>query len=118
MHIAMNSVRVRPEPYAHTFEALQAVTHSAHVVKCFNSTGFENMRDPNYSGGRIDMFMAGSTERGKPVARQLALDAGFAACCDFGGDDKVALLEQFALAWINLAIVQGEGQGHCLPVSP
>ncbi len=107
---AMNSVRIRPEPYAHTFEALQAVTRSAHVVKCFNSTGFENMRDPHYGAVDIDMFMAGSTERGKQVARQLALDAGFAACYDFGGDDKVALLEQFALAWINLAIMQGEGR--------
>ncbi len=107
---AMNSVRVRPEPYAHTAEALQAITGSPHVVKCFNTTGFENMRDPNYGGVGIDMFMAGSSEHGKQVARQLALDAGFAACYDFGGDDKVVLLEQFALAWINLAIMQGQGR--------
>ncbi len=107
---AMNSVRVRPEPYSHTSEALQAITRSPHVVKCFNSTGFENMRNPNYDGLGIDMFMAGSSERGKQVARQLARDAGFAECYDFGGDDKVALLEQFALAWINLAIMQGQGR--------
>ncbi|MEO6759456.1 MAG: NAD(P)-binding domain-containing protein [Saprospiraceae bacterium] len=113
---AMNSVRVRPEPYADTFEALKAITRSPQVVKCFNSTGFENMRDPNYDGTGIDMFMAGTAERGKQVARQLALDAGFAECYDFGGDDKVALLEQFALAWINLAIMQGQGRGIAFKV--
>lgn len=107
---AMNSVRIRPEPYANTFEALKAVTRSPNVVKCFNSTGFENMRNPDYGGVAIDMFMAGSSAPGKQVARQLALDAGFAECYDFGGDDRVALLEQFALAWINLAIMQGQGR--------
>ncbi|MBP6827695.1 MAG: NAD(P)-binding domain-containing protein [Saprospiraceae bacterium] len=108
---SMNSVRTRPEPYSNTFEALKALAPGAQVVKCFNSTGFENMRNPSYDAVAIDMFMAGSAEKGKDTARQLALDAGFAACYDFGGDEKVALLEQFALAWINLAIMQGEGRG-------
>jgi hypothetical protein len=107
---AMNSVRSGPEPYANTFEALKALTKGAQIVKCFNTTGFENMRDPKYPGGALDMFMAGSAEAGKQVARQLALDAGFAECYDFGGDDKAALLEQFALCWINLAIMQGQGR--------
>lgn len=107
---AMNSVRVRPEPYANTFEALKSLTNCPHVVKCFNTTGFENMANPQYGAVALDMFMAGSSERGKTVARQLALDAGFAECYDFGGDDKAALLEQFALSWINLAIMQGMGR--------
>jgi len=113
---AMNSVRVRPEPYADTFEALRTITRSAQVVKCFNSTGFENMRNPNYGGVGIDMFMAGSSEQAKQVARQLALDAGFAECYDFGGDAQVPLLEQFALAWINLAIIQGQGRNIAFKV--
>ena len=113
---AMNSVRSRPEPYAGTFEALKALTRGAHLVKCFNSTGFENMRDPLYGDTAIDMFMAGSSEKGKTTARQLALDAGFAECYDFGGDDRVSLLEQFALAWINLAIMQGQGRGIAFKV--
>lgn len=107
---AMNSVRTRPEPYANTFEALKSLTGCPHVVKCFNTTGFENMADPQYGAVALDMFMAGSSEHGKTVARQLALDAGFAECYDFGGDDKAALLEQFALSWINLAIMQGLGR--------
>jgi predicted dinucleotide-binding enzyme len=113
---AMNSVRVGPEPYSNTFEALKSLAKGCTLIKCFNTTGFENMRDPVYGDMAIDMFMAGSSEEGKAITRQLALDAGFAECFDFGGDDKAALLEQFALCWINLAIMQGLGRGIAFKV--
>lgn len=107
---ATNSVFQKPGPYAHGVEAFKALTTCEDVVKCFNSTGFENMANPQYSEVGIDMFVAGSSARGKAVAAQLAHDLGFAQCYDFGGDDKIALLEQFALAWINLAIMQKHGR--------
>jgi hypothetical protein len=46
----------------------------------------------------------------------LALDIGFASCIDFGKADKVELLEKFALAWINLAIMQGHGRGMAFKI--
>ena len=107
---ATNSIRTHPEGFANGYEALKALSSGAEIVKCFNSTGFENMKNPVYHGSGIDMFMAGGSERAKSVASQLARDAGFGECYDFGGDDRVALLEQFALAWINLAIFQGHGR--------
>ncbi len=114
---AMNSVRTKPEGYNNSFEALKALCPTAEVVKCFNTTGFENMQNPTYhltepviQDVKLDMFVAGSSPRGKEVARQLSADAGFGNCYDFGGDDKAALLEQFALSWINLAIMQGHGR--------
>ena len=106
---ATNAVRQKPAPYDTVYHALAART-TAQVVKCFNSTGFENMLDPVYQGEKIDMFMAGDSAIAKQAAHQLALDAGFAACWDFGNADKVVLLEQFALSWINLAIMQGHGR--------
>jgi 8-hydroxy-5-deazaflavin:NADPH oxidoreductase len=106
---ATNSVRQKPAPYDTVYHALADKTH-AQVVKCFNSTGFENMLNPVYQGEKIDMFMAGDSEVAKQTARQLALDAGFGTCWDFGKGDKVVLLEQFALSWINLAIMQGHGR--------
>ncbi len=107
---ATNAVIAKPKPYQHATEALKALTGCKDVVKCFNSTGYENMLDPVYNGQAIDMFMAGDSERGKQVARALALDAGFAECYDFGGDAHIPLLEQLAMVWINLAIVQKHGR--------
>ena len=105
-----NSVRTRPEPYATAYHAIKEIAKAPDIVKCFNSTGFENMSDPNYHGEGIDMFAAGNSVKAKQVAEQLAKDLGFATCYDFGGDDKVELLEKFALSWINLAIMQGHGR--------
>jgi len=108
---ATNSVFRNPEPYKTAFEGIKAVTGCENVVKCFNTTGFENMANPRYGDIGIDMFMAGNSAEAKSVARKLSLDIGFEECYDFGGDDKAALLEQFAMSWINLAIMQKHGRG-------
>lgn len=105
-----NSIRARPESHATAYHAIKALTGTASVVKCFNSTGFENMRNPIYKGEGIDMFMASNNAAAKQVAAQLSDDLGFGHCYDFGGDDRVELLEKFALSWINLAIMQGHGR--------
>jgi len=105
-----NSVRTKPEGYATAYHAIKEKTGTELLVKCFNSTGFENMRNPVYNGEGIDMFCAGNSKEAKAVATKLATDIGFATCYDFGGDDKVQLLEQLAVSWINLAIMQGHGR--------
>lgn len=101
---------MKPEPYATAFDAIKELAKVDKLVKCFNSTGFEIMLDPYYHGAGIDMFYAGNNEEANQMAIQLAKDIGFANCYNFGGADKVALLEQFGLSWINLAIMQGHSR--------
>lgn len=113
---ATNSVFKKPEPYKTAFEGIKKETGCEDVAKCFNSTGFENMENPIYGNVAVDMFAAGSSAKAKEVAKKLSLDAGFAECYDFGGDDKVELLEQFALSWINLAIMQKQGRNIAFKV--
>lgn len=113
---ATNAVFKKPEPYKTAFEGIKKETGCEDVVKCFNSTGFENMENPKYGDAAIDMFAAGSSTKAKQIAKKLSLDAGFAECYDFGGDDKVDLLEQFALSWINLAIMQKQGRNIAFKV--
>lgn len=106
---ATNAIQRKPTPYATAFDAFQKIT-GAELAKCFNTTGFENMENPVYDNIAIDLFTAGSSVKAKAITMQLAKDAGFGECYDFGGDDRVELLEQFALAWINLAIFQKHGR--------
>lgn len=112
----MNGVFMRPEGFANTTDAVLANCKTADVVKCFNTTGFENMLDPRYGDQAADMFVAGDSSRAKQVATQLAQDLGFGKVWDFGGLDKVTLLEQLALCWINLAILQKHGRGLAFKV--
>lgn len=108
---AMNIVMGRgPQGYKHTTDAILENTETKDVVKCFNTTGFNNMQNPNYGNIALDLFVAGDSEKGKQAAIQLAKDAGFAECYNIGGNDKFELMEQFAWFWINLAMFQGQGR--------
>ena len=113
---ATNAVRIKPDPYKTAFEAIKTLTGSDAVIKCFNTTGFENLLQPQYADTAIDLFAAGNNQAAKSSVMQLAKDLGFGGCYDFGGDDKVELLEQFALSWINLAIMQGHGRNIAFKV--
>ncbi len=108
---AMNVVMGNgPEGFSNTSEAILANTNTKEVVKCFNTTGFNNMENTVYQGLAIDMFVCGDSDKGKNIASVLAKDAGFADCYDIGGNDKFDLMEQFAWFWINLAMFQGQGR--------
>lgn len=98
-----------PPGTAFGFEALRNA--GADAVKVFNCTGWENLADPRYGDQLADMFMAGGSPTAKEHVRQLVKDIGFTEAIDLGGDDKVHILESFALVWIDLAIMQKMGRG-------
>ncbi len=108
---SMNIVMGRgPAGFKTTAEAILAHTQTRDVVKCFNTTGFNNMKNPSYGDTHLDLFVAGDSKAGKEIARQLAREAGFAECYDVGGNDRFELMEQFAFFWINMAMMQGQGR--------
>jgi predicted dinucleotide-binding enzyme len=108
---AMNIIMGRgPKGFDNTSDAILKNTESNDVVKCFNTTGYNNMVDPIYADTSVDLFTCGDSVKGKEIAIQLSKDAGFADCFDIGGNDKFHLMEQFAWFWINLAMFQGQGR--------
>jgi predicted dinucleotide-binding enzyme len=108
---AMNIVMGRgPEGFSNTSDAILANTNTKEVIKCFNTTGFNNMENTKYGDINIDMFMAGNNKESKEKVKKLALDAGFLDCYDVGGNEKFELMEKFAFFWINLAMFQDQGR--------
>ncbi|MBL7894852.1 MAG: NAD(P)-binding domain-containing protein [Bacteroidia bacterium] len=99
-----------PSGFSNTTDAILANTQTKDVVKCFNTTGFNNMVNPVYNNTAIDVFVAGDSLKGKDIAKQLAKDAGFGECYSVGGNDRFELMEKFAFFWINLAMFQGQGR--------
>jgi predicted dinucleotide-binding enzyme len=81
----------------------------AHVVKCFNQTGWENMAGVPFPTGQPVMFVAGDDVTAKMAVRGLARDAGFEDV-DAGGLAVSALLENLAMLWIHLMVKQGAGR--------
>jgi predicted dinucleotide-binding enzyme len=87
-----------------TSGAEQVAEHApeARVVKAFNTTGSENMANPQYSDGPLVMPLAGDHEAAKKVVAELAAELGFAPV-DVGPLGAARYLEPFAMLWITLA---------------
>lgn len=90
---------------------------TARVVKCFNSTGAENMASTAYDhdGLRPAMFLCGDDEDACAVVSRLAADIGFEPFVA-GGLIRARLLEPLALVWINQAMMRREGRNIALAV--
>jgi 8-hydroxy-5-deazaflavin:NADPH oxidoreductase len=104
------------ENFDNTTDALLAHCNAKDIVKCFNTTGYENILNPIYHEQGIDMFTAGDSQKGVEIATQLAKETGFENVYHFGGNSTFHLIEQMAMCWINLAIVQKQGRDMAFKV--
>jgi 8-hydroxy-5-deazaflavin:NADPH oxidoreductase len=91
-------------------EQVAKLVPGAHVVKAFNTTGFENMENPRFGGEAATMFYAGDHAVAKKVAHDLARDLGFDPV-DTGGLKQAHSLEVLASFWGSLAYAQKLGRG-------
>jgi predicted dinucleotide-binding enzyme len=90
-------------------EQIAAWAPEARVVKIFNTTGANNMANPDFHGVAATMFYCGDDADAKATAAKLAADLGFDPV-DAGSLEQARLLEPLALLWIRLAYVQGLGR--------
>jgi predicted dinucleotide-binding enzyme len=90
-------------------EQIASWAPGARVVKIFNTTGANNMANPDFHGTAATMFYCGDDAGAKSTAHQLAADLGFDPV-DAGNLEQARLLEPLALLWIRLAYLQGMGR--------
>lgn len=79
-------------------EKVAEFAKGAKVVKCFNTTGFNIMANPEKSV----MFVCGNDREANETVRKLASEIGFDAL-NIGDLTKSRLLEPFAALWIHLS---------------
>jgi len=96
-------------------EMIAGWAKGAHVVKAFNTTGWENMMDPIYSGEAITMFICGDNAGAKAAVRGLAESMGFEVA-DVGSLETARFIEPMALVWISLAARQGWGRNMAFKI--
>jgi len=90
-------------------EKVQGWATGASVFKTLNTTGFGNMANPVFKGGKSVMFVAGDDAAAKPKVIELVGDLGFEVI-DAGPLRNARLLEAHAMLWIDLALVRGQGR--------
>ncbi|GIU91089.1 MAG: NADP oxidoreductase [Acidimicrobiia bacterium] len=83
-------------------ERVAELAPGAHVVKAFNTVGFETMADTAYRGGAPVMLVAADDPGAKQTVLGLAAELGFDAV-DAGPLEAARDLERLAALWIRLA---------------
>lgn len=84
-------------------ETVQLWAPAAKVVKTLNTTGYGNMADARFPGGKAAMFYCGDDAAAKRTAHALVGELGFAPV-DAGPLTAARLLEPLAMLWISLAM--------------
>jgi predicted dinucleotide-binding enzyme len=83
-------------------EELTGWIAGAHVVKAFNTTGYNIMANPKFGDEQASMFYAGDDAHAKAVAKSFIETLGFEAV-DCGPLSNARLLESLAALWVTLA---------------
>lgn len=90
-------------------EQIALAARGARVVKCFNSTGFENMARPVYRNASLFMPVAGDDTDARQRVLALATLIGFDAV-DLGALAAARYIEPWAMVWIEMAMRLGHGR--------
>ncbi|MBI1356508.1 MAG: F420-dependent NADP oxidoreductase [Acidobacteria bacterium] len=90
-------------------EQVQAWAPQAKVVKIFNTTGSNNMENPDYGGRGATMLYCGDDPVAKETAATLAAEIGFEPA-DVGPLTQSRFLEPLAMLWISMALRYGYGR--------
>lgn len=105
---ATNALPQPPQGYPTGAAAIADWAPGTRLVKAFNSTGFDNVLNPNYGGISIDTYICGDDAEAKEIVLGLAGEAGF-TCVDVGQLARADLLEALARLWMQLAYGQNRG---------
>lgn len=90
-------------------EVLQELLPQTHVVKAFNTVGFNIMKEPLLEGRKSIMYFCGNDEKARHLVRELITEVGFFPI-EAGDIKSSRLLEPFALLWISSAYKFGLGR--------
>jgi 8-hydroxy-5-deazaflavin:NADPH oxidoreductase len=109
---ASANIRAPDDELVRTLGGIQAITGSAHVVKVFDTQGYEQMLKPLFKQGIPDLLLAGDSKKAKAVAEILGIELGMKTFCDFGGNDTIPLFNEMTKGWRNLKSTYATEKNH------
>ncbi len=84
-------------------EQVQRWLPQSKVVKAFNTVGHAHMVNPDFPGGRPDMFICGEDASAKQVVAGFCKSFGWGVV-DAGGIDGARLLEPMCILWVEYGL--------------
>lgn len=100
------NVHTPEQDLVNTFSAIKAITGSPHVVKVFNTRGYEQLIRPLFDYNPIELLLAGDSKKAKEIIKIMAGELGLSKWYDFGGIDTLPLFNQMTKVLRTLAAAQ------------
>jgi predicted dinucleotide-binding enzyme len=86
-----------------TICAIKAITGSQHIVKVFNTIGYQQLLKPLFNSDKARLILVGDSKKAKEIAKILAKELDIKCCSDFGGSETVLLFNEMTRCWKNMA---------------
>jgi 8-hydroxy-5-deazaflavin:NADPH oxidoreductase len=96
------NVNATDEELVTTVRAIKAITGSLHVIKVFNTQGYESIIKPLFNGARVDMLLLSDSRKAKEITRIMAIEIGAKYFYDFGGSENIPLFNEMTACWRRL----------------
>jgi hypothetical protein len=105
---ASANVDAPEEDFVKTCTGIQAITGSPHVIKVFNTKGYEQLLKPIFREHKVELIMVGDSKKAKEVTKIMTVEMGINYCYDFGGNEAIPLFNGMTRCWRNLVIKNNE----------
>jgi predicted dinucleotide-binding enzyme len=82
--------------------AIKAITGSMHIVKAFNTEGYEQLLKPFFKTGKTQLILVGESKKAKEITKILASELGINYWYDFGTNENLPLFVEMTRCWRNM----------------
>lgn len=82
--------------------AIKSITGSPHVIKVFNTRGYESLLKPLFGGLATDMVLLSDSKKAKEITKIMAIEIGMKNFYDFGGSENIPLFNEMTKCWRSL----------------
>lgn len=96
------NVHAPEEELVKTVCAIKAITGAQHIVKAFNTKGYEHLLAPLFNNLPVDMLLVGDSKKAKEVTKIMSTEIGLNHFYDFGGDEHIPLFNEMTKCWRKL----------------
>lgn len=99
-----SNVHAPEEELVKTVCGIKAITGSQHIVKAFNTAGYDDILAPLFKRGKTDLMLVGESRKAKEIAKILATELGLESFYDFGGTEAIELFNEMTRCWRKMML--------------
>lgn len=98
------NMNVPDDEYVRTVNAIAAITGSKHIVKMFDTAGYEAILRPLFHGACPDVVLLSDSKKAKEITKIMAKELSLSVFYDFGGSENLDLFNEMTRCWLKVKL--------------